>query len=216
MTESDHAARRRGMVAEQLRARGIRDAQLLRAFETVPRHLFVPPELAANAYQDRPLAIGQGQTISQPYMVALMLERLLIETGAPYLDVGTGSGYQAALLAELGVRVWSVERITQLADTARANLARAGYSSVTVAEGDGSGGWIEQAPYMGIVVAAAAPHPPPALVEQLAIGGTLVVPVGDRNHQQLAVVTRRQSGVEDRREVECAFVPLIGSGGFAN
>ncbi len=204
------------MVAEQLRARGIGDPEVLRAFESVPRHRFVPVELEEQAYQDRPLSIGDGQTISQPYMVALMLERLGLERGARCLDVGTGSGYQAALLAELGGQVRSIERIPRLAASARATLGDAGYGAVTVVVGDGSLGFVEAAPYDRIVVAAAAPRPPAELVAQLAVGGRLVIPVGDRTGQRLAVITRGTSGIEERRDIECAFVPLLGACGWAS
>ena len=201
-------------LARLLARRGIRDERVLAAIASVPRESFVPDELRPQAYADRALPIGKGQTISQPYMVATIAAALELRGGERVLDVGTGSGYQAAVLAELAAEVVSIERVPELAEQARATLARAGYENVDVCVGDGTLGVPERAPYDGIAVAAAAPSPPEALYEQLAPGGRLVVPVGTRNDQWLEVVTRSGHGPDRRRTVPCRFVPLLGSEGF--
>ena len=197
-----------------LARRGIRDQRVLAAFAAVPRELFVPVELAHEAYADRALPIGQGQTISQPFMVATIAAALELRGGERVLDVGTGSGYQAAILAELAAEVVSIERMPELAARARETLARAGYENIEVREGDGTLGVPDRAPFDGIAVAAAAPAVPEALYEQLAPGGRVVVPVGTRNDQWLEVVTRGAHGPDRRRTVPCRFVPLLGSEGF--
>ena len=197
-----------------LARRGIRDQRVLAAVAAVPRELFVPAELAAEAYADQALPIGRGQTISQPFMVATIAAALELEGGERVLDVGTGSGYQAAILAELAAEVVSIERVPELAAEAGEALARAGYSNVEVRVGDGTLGVPDRAPFDGIAVAAAAPAVPAALYEQLAPGGRVVVPVGTRNDQWLHVVTRSADGPERRRTVPCRFVPLLGSAGF--
>ena len=202
------------MVERQLRGRGIEDERVLAALERVPRELFVPPESREAAYADNALAIGRGQTISQPYMVARICEELRLRGGERVLDVGAGSGYQAAVLAELAAEVVAVEVIPALAEQARANLAAAGYERVAVVVGDGSLGWPERAPYGGIAVAAAAPRVPPALYEQLEPGTRLVVPVGARGDQELQVVEKRDGGPAVVRSVPCRFVPLVGEEGF--
>jgi protein-L-isoaspartate(D-aspartate) O-methyltransferase len=208
-------AERHAMVERQLRARGIADERVLAAMERVPRELFVPLELQRRAYADAALPIGEGQTISQPYMVARICEELGLHGAERVLDVGTGSGYQAAVLAELAGEVHSIERIAALADRARELLDAAGYGDrVHVHLGDGSRGLPEQAPFAAIAVAAAAPHPPEALYEQLEVGGRLVVPVGNRWEQLLQVVVRTPEGPAVLRTVPCRFVPLIGAGGF--
>ncbi len=201
-------------LAKLLARRGIRDERVLAAFASVPRELFVPERLRRHAYADRALPIGSGQTISQPFMVATMLEALALE-GGRVLDVGTGSGYQAALLAELADDVVTIERVPELAEQARATLEGAGYGSVDVRVGDGTLGVAERAPYDGIVVAAAAPSAPGALYDQLAPAGRLVVPVGTRRDQWLEVVERREAGPRRWRTVPCRFVPLLGAEGFA-
>ena len=202
-------------LAEQLARRGIGDPRVLAAFAKVPRELFVPLELRHQAYADRALPIGSGQTISQPFMVATIVAALALEGDERVLDVGTGSGYQAAILAELAAEVVTIERVPELAERARATLAEAGYGSVDVRVGDGTLGVPDRAPYGGIAVAAAAPAIPEALYAQLAAGGRLVVPVGSRDDQWLEVVVRGEHGPERARSVPCRFVPLLGSEGFA-
>ena len=203
------------MVERQLRDRGIADARVLAAMESVPRELFVLPDLRDRAYDDAALPIGEGQTISQPYMVARICEELALEGGERVLDVGTGSGYQAAVIAELAGEVHSVERIPALADRARAALAAAGYGDrVHVHVGDGTLGLSAHAPYAAIAVAAAAPEVPAALYEQLEPGGRLVVPVGGRWEQLLDVVVRSPDGPLVAHTVPCRFVPLVGEEGF--
>jgi len=213
-SQPEEAAERRRMVERQLRRRGIADERVLEAMARVPRELFVPAGAVRDAYADAALPIGRGQTISQPYMVARICEELRLEGDERVLDVGTGSGYQAAVLAELAAEVVTIEVIPELAEQARANLAAAGYDRVEVVVGDGSMGYPEQAPYDGIAVAAAAPDVPPALYEQLAPGGRLVVPVGGRAGQELQVVEKREDGAQVARSVPCRFVPLVGEGGF--
>jgi len=206
---------RGSMVERQLRDRGIADARVLAAMERVPRELFVLPDLRDRAYDDAALPIGEGQTISQPYMVARICEELALEGGERVLDVGTGSGYQAAVIAELAGEVHSVERIPALADRARAARAAAGYGDrVHVHVGDGTLGLSAHAPYAAIAVAAAAPEVPAALYEQLEPGGRLVVPVGGRWEQLLEVVVRSPDGPLVAHTVPCRFVPLVGEEGF--
>ena len=206
--------KRVAMVGEQLRNRGIRDARVLAAMERVPRHLFVPEGKQHEAYEDHPIIIGERQTISQPYIVGAMLQALSIQPQDSVLEVGTGSGYQTALLAELAARVISLERFESLAMHARELLQSLRYSNVTIITGDGSEGYSPAAPYDAIVVAAAAPQVPPALLEQLAEGGRMIVPVGTSEEQQLELI-RKIAGTTYRKLLEgCRFVPLIGCGGF--
>lgn len=209
---------RQRMVHSQLRARGISDPRVLAAMGAVPRHLFVPLDERCSAYQDAPLPIGRGQTISQPYMVARMTELLaLADTAASaiqVLEVGTGSGYQAAVLAQLASEVWSIERFPDLAREARSLLHSLGYGNIHVVVGDGTLGLAEQAPFDGIVVTAASPSVPPALVDQLREGARLVIPVGDRDIQWLQVVTRTAAGAVTHDVLECRFVPLVGEQGY--
>jgi protein-L-isoaspartate(D-aspartate) O-methyltransferase len=202
------------MVARQLRRRGIQDERVLDAMGGVPRELFVREGDREHAYDDAPLAIGHGQTISQPYMVALICEVAAIREGDRVLDIGTGSGYQAAVLAELGADVHTVERIPELAEQARANLGAAGYDGVQVHVGDGSLGLPQEAPFDAIAVAAAAPGFPHALYEQLTPRGRLVVPVGGPEGQRLELVVRSPEGPAVVRSVPCRFVPLVGAQGF--
>ncbi len=204
----------REQMLARLRRSGIADARVLAAMATVLRELFVPARLRSRAYADAALPIGFGATISQPAMVARICEELRLEGGRRVLDVGTGSGYQAAVLAELADEIVGLERVPELVVRARAALAAAGYDRVEVREGDGTLGVPERAPFDGIAVAAAAPKPPPALVAQLAPGGRLVVPVGTRHDQRLQVVVRTERGAEVVRSVPCRFVPLVGEGGF--
>jgi protein-L-isoaspartate(D-aspartate) O-methyltransferase len=202
------------MVERQLRARGIADERVLTAFERVPRHRFVPPDRRWAAYEDEPLPIGLGQTISQPYMVARMTELLELTKVSRVLEVGTGSGYQAAILGELAGEVWSIERHEALARMAGAILEELGAANVHVVVGDGSLGLPERAPYDGIVVTAAAPFIPPALRSQLADGGLLVIPVGDTWNQWLTVLRRAGDTFREANVLGCRFVPLIGEEGY--
>ncbi|HXZ56687.1 MAG TPA: protein-L-isoaspartate(D-aspartate) O-methyltransferase [Gaiellaceae bacterium] len=202
------------MVGRQLRARGIGDEEVLRAMGRVPRELFVPETERPRAYDDAALPIGHGQTISQPYMVAVIVEALAVRPGLRVLDVGAGSGYQAAVLADLGAEVVTIERIPELADQARVNLVAAGYDGVEVVVGDGTLGWPERAPYDGIAVAAAAPALPQTLYEQLRADGRLVVPVGGPRAQRLEVIVRSPEGPAVIHSVPCRFVPLVGVEGY--
>ncbi len=202
------------MVVEQLEARGIDDARVLDAMRKVPREAFTDADDCRRAYDDIPVQIGWGQTISQPYMVALICQEAAVRTGQRVLDVGTGSGYQAAVLAELGGEVHTIERIDELAERAREKLHDAGYDDVTVHLGDGSLGLREHGPFDAITVAAAAPEPPPTLYEQLVEGGRLVVPIGDRAAQRLEVVVRSPEGPAVVHSVPCRFVPLVGEEGY--
>jgi protein-L-isoaspartate(D-aspartate) O-methyltransferase len=202
------------MVDEQLRGRDIANERVLAAMERVPRELFVPPDLRDRAYEDVALPIGSGQTISQPYMVARIVEELGLDGDEKVLDVGTGSGYQAAVLAQLGEQVHSIERIPELAEQARRNFEAAGVDNVAVHVGDGSRGLPQEAPFDAIAVAAAAPEFPQALYEQLKTGGRLVVPVGRRQGQRLEVIVRSPEGPAVLRSVPCRFVPLVGEEGF--
>jgi protein-L-isoaspartate(D-aspartate) O-methyltransferase len=202
------------MVDAQLRRRGIRDERVLAAMERVPREAFVPESLRHEAYADGALPIGHDATISQPYMVAAICELLGLGGGERVLDVGTGSGYQAAVLAELAMEVVTIERIPELAASARGALAAAGYERVEVRVGDGTLGVPGRAPFDAIAVAAAAPDLPPALYEQLRPGGRIVVPIGRKRAQRLELVVRSPEGPAVLRSVPCRFVPLLGAGGF--
>jgi protein-L-isoaspartate(D-aspartate) O-methyltransferase len=207
-------AQRRSMVESQLRARGIRDERVLAAMLHVPRHEFVSGDYRDQVYEDHPIPIGEGQTLSQPYIVAIMLEALTLQPSGVVLEVGTGSGYQTALLSELTREVYSVERHASLARTAQATLARLGYTNVEVLLGDGSHGLPGRAPVDAIVVSAAAPQIPPPLFEQLREGGRIVIPVGPAHAQELQLV-RKHGGQPVVTNLEgCRFVPLIGSEGY--
>jgi protein-L-isoaspartate(D-aspartate) O-methyltransferase len=204
------------MIERQLRRRGISDERVLAAMARVPRELFVPEKLRAYAYDDGALPIGHGQTISQPFVVATICTLLQLSGDERVLDVGTGSGYQAAVLAELAAEVVTIERIADLAEEARARLGDAGYGDVEVRVGDGSLGVPDRAPFRGIAVAAAAPTVPPALYEQLTEGGRLVVPRGSRWGQELVLVERTPDGPVVRTSIPVRFVPLLGDEGFAD
>jgi protein-L-isoaspartate(D-aspartate) O-methyltransferase len=210
----DPVSSRHLMVTQQLRGRDIRDDRVLEAMRVVPRERFVPEPLRARAYEDAALPIGAGQTISQPYMVAAICQALSLRGGEVVLDVGTGSGYQAAVLAELADEVHTIERVPELADGARRALAEAGYDRVHVHVGDGTLGLPEEAPFDAIAVAAAAPAIPESLYEQLAPFGRLVLPVGSRRGQELQLVVRSPEGPATIRSVPCRFVPLLGAEGF--
>ena len=210
----DLAERRARMVEDQLRGRGIRDERVLAAMGKVPRERFVAPEYAREAYADSPLPIGEGQTVSQPYMVAAMVEALEVHPSDRLLEVGTGTGYEAAVLAELAAEVWTIERHAELADKASETLEELGYGNVHVICGDGSLGLPEQAPFDKIVVAAGAPQAPPSLIAQLAEGGVVVVPVGNRVDQQLQVARKVGGQMVTTRHVQCCFVPLVGAEGW--
>ena len=204
----DPARARERMVRDQIEARGVTDPRTLAALRKVERHRFVPPEVAALAYADHPLEIGDGQTISQPYIVAVMSEAIRLRGGEKVLEVGTGSGYQAAVLAEMGAQVYSMEIVPALARRARATLAQLGYGAVEVREGNGWAGWPEEAPFDAIVVTAAPPTVPEALKRQLRDGGRLVIPVGD-DVQELLLVTRHGARFEEKRLLTVRFVPLV-------
>jgi protein-L-isoaspartate(D-aspartate) O-methyltransferase len=203
------------MVRLQLENRDIRDTRLLEAMRRVPRHLFAPAEARGSAYEDHPIPIGRRQTMSQPYMVAFMTQALELRGPERVLEIGTGSGYQAAVLAELCAEVFTVERLLPLAEAARAALAGLGYDNVHVRAGDGSGGWRERAPFDRIIVTAAAPSVPETLCRQLADNGILVLPVGPMERAQELVIARRTgSSMGYQRTIGCRFVPLIGLWGF--
>lgn len=206
------ARARRRMVAEQIVARGVRDPRVVAAMGRVPRHLFVPERLRDEAYADHPVPIGQGQTISQPYIVAFMVEALGLAPGARVLEVGTGSGYQAAVLAESGYEVFTVEIRPKLALEAEGALRRLGFTAVHVRHGDGSLGWPEEAPFDGIVGAAAPRTLPPALIEQLAHDGRIIMPVGGEV-QDLWRYQRTPGGLRGEELLPVRFVPMTGSGG---
>src|SRR5579862_5130695 len=209
----DTASARELMVASQLHARGISDARVLQAMLRVPRDQFVAEEYRLKAYDDHPLPIGGGQTISQPYIVALMLESLQLKPTDKVLEVGTGSGYVTALLAELAAQVFSIERHESLANEAKELLARMGYTNVKVIVGDGSRGFAEGAPYDRIIVSAAAPEVPPDLIAQLAEGGRMILPVGSGESQQLQLIHMRNGEPQTVSREPCRFVPLVSARG---
>jgi len=205
------------MVDSQIRSRGIRDERLMKVMERVPRHLFVDEALRDQAYNDSPLPIDERQTISQPYIVALMTEALALKGHEKVLEIGTGSGYQTALLAELAERVFSIERIAFLASRARKMLDSLNYYNVAIRIGDGSYGWKEEAPFDAIIVTAGAPDIPKTLIEQLAVGGGLVIPVGSRHSQTLIKATRLSEDIQDLKKDNlggCRFVDLVGDYGW--
>ena len=207
------AAKRQLMVAQQLKARDITDPRVLTAMGTVPRHRFVPEDLISQAYADHPLPIGSGQTISQPYIVALMTQWAEVKPGDKVLEVGTGSGYQAAILAELTDRVFSIELLPELAEAARARLRDLGYGRVQVKSGDGYQGWPEEAPFDAILVTATAPEVPPAMKQQLKEGGRLIIPVGPPGSVQELLLLRKVKGeLKEEQRVPVLFVPLVKPG----
>jgi protein-L-isoaspartate(D-aspartate) O-methyltransferase len=205
---------RRSMVEKQLRARGIKDDRVLAAMALVPRHEFVPEELRDKAYADTPLAIGEDQTISQPFMVAIMTQELMLRPTDVVLEIGTGSGYQAAVLSRLVSKVYSIERHQRLACLAYATLRKIGYHNITVLCGDGSRGFPEEASFDGILVTAGAPEIPKALLDQLVESGRLVIPVGQKPVQMCKRITKRTGRFETHDITGCVFVPLIGKFGW--
>ena len=209
-------AQRRWMVDSQLRKRGIRDLRVLDAMSRVPRHEFVAEQFRSQAYHDHPIPIGEGQTISQPFIVARMLEVLNLAASDVVLEVGTGSGYQTALLSELTEQTYSVERSESLARAAEQTLTRLGYTNIEISTGDGSAGLPEKGPFDAVVVSAAAPQIPPSLAEQLREGGRMVIPVGPSHSQELLLVRKRNGNSEITRLEACRFVPLIGTQGYAS
>jgi protein-L-isoaspartate(D-aspartate) O-methyltransferase len=214
MPASDFAVSRRRMVEDQLYARGIQDPHVLRIMGAIPRHLFMDPTFASRAYSDHALPIGQDQTISQPYMVALMTQALALTGEEKVLEIGTGSGYQTAILAELADRVFTIERIAQIGAQAKERLTAMGYNNIVFRIGDGSLGWRDMAPFDRVIVTAGAPRVPAFLEEQLAPGGRCVVPVGESENQMLILVSRTGEGLVERVLCACSFVPLIGREGF--
>jgi len=205
------------MVETQIKARGIRDERVLKAMETIPRHLFVDEGLIEQAYSDSPLPIGEHQTISQPYIVALMTEALELKGGEKVLEIGTGSGYQTAILADLADRVFSIERVASLAARARKILDKLNFYNVAIRVGDGSYGWREESPFDGIIVTAAAPDVPRHLLDQLAVGGRMVIPIGGREVQTLYQLIRSRENPQEIIKEDlggCRFVSLIGESGW--
>lgn len=200
---------RERMVLQQIETRGVKDAAVLAAMRSVPRHRFVPDDYREASYQDSPLPIGESQTISQPYIVALMSELLEVKPGDKVLEIGTGSGYQAAVLAAMGVEVYTVEIRQGLCERAEVTLAELGYDNAHVRCGDGYGGWPEQAPFAGVIVTAAPDRIPEPLIDQLAVGARMVIPLGDF-YQQLMVIKKTDDGVEERSVIPVRFVPMTG------
>jgi protein-L-isoaspartate(D-aspartate) O-methyltransferase len=212
--EGDSYGGYRSQLVEVLQRKGVRDLAVLRAIRTIPRHLFVPESVRHNAYDDAALPIGSGQTISQPYVQARYLELVGLTGKEKVLEIGTGSGYQTALLALLASMVFSVERVAPLAQRAKTALAASGIRNVTILVGDGTLGWRPFAPYDSILVSAASPEIPAPLVEQLAVGGRMVIPLGDREAQTLTLVERQQEGIRTSTIGDVRFVPLVGEFGF--
>ena len=208
-TEDRYEDQRRRMVSSQIERRGVRDEKVLEAMRTVPRHLFIPMRERNYAYSDGPLSIGKGQTISQPYIVAFMTELLGLKGGEKVLEIGTGSGYQAAVLAEIVEKVYTIEIVDSLCESARELLTGMGYGNVEVRCGDGYKGWPEQAPFDAVIVTAAPDHVPEPLKEQLKVGGRLVLPLG-RGFQELQVITRTEDGYETEHSLPVRFVPMTG------
>jgi protein-L-isoaspartate(D-aspartate) O-methyltransferase len=207
---------RQRMVEDQLRARDIVDERVLETMAKVPREAFVGDALKGRAYEDSPLPIGEEQTISQPFMVALMTELLQLKGSEKILEIGTGSGYQTAILAELAEKVFTIERNFNLSRHARSTLEQLGYTNILFQVGDGTIGWSEFAPYDRILVTAGAPEIPSSLVKQLTVGGIMVTPVGDRFHQDLKIIVKTEDRIETRSGGGCVFVPLIGREGWKN
>ena len=214
MRKNRYEQQREAMVATQIEGRGVKDPRVLAAMRKIPRHIFVQEALWERAYDDHPLPIGEGQTISQPYMVAVMTEALKLKGEEKILEIGTGSGYQTAILAELSEQVFTIERIDLLTKMARRNLDRLGYTNVVFRTGDGTIGWQDQAPFDGILVTAGAPTVPRYLFEQLAENGRMVVPIGGMHGQELMLVRKKDGQPIKTRYFGCVFVPLIGKDGW--
>jgi protein-L-isoaspartate(D-aspartate) O-methyltransferase len=210
----DYPVARARMVKEQLLMRGVTDERVLRAMSIVPRHLFVDQGFWPRAYSDHPLPIGEKQTISQPYIVGMMCQELGPGDSARVLEIGTGSGYQTAVLAVMGVTVYTIERFEDLSKHAQRILKKLGIGGINFKIADGTVGWVEEAPFDRIIVTAGSPSVPDELVDQLAIGGRLVIPVGDRNAQRLTVIEKGEKYLEKRDAGDCAFVPLVGRKGW--
>jgi len=202
------------MIREQLEDRGIDDPDLLQAFRANPRHLFVPESQKGAAYSDRPLPIGEGQTISQPYIVALMTENLSVRPEDRVLEIGTGSGYQTAILAELAKEVYTIERKRELKERAKVIHEQLGLSNITYRVGDGTRGWAENAPYDRIIGTGSVPTIPKSLIDQLAVNGRLVIPVGGQRQQRLVLLIKKEEEIEKRKKSYCSFLPLIGEEGW--
>ncbi|HEY5532105.1 MAG TPA: protein-L-isoaspartate(D-aspartate) O-methyltransferase [Candidatus Anoxymicrobiaceae bacterium] len=202
------------MVEHQIKARGVHDPRVLEAMRRIPRHLFVPEPNKPRAYEDKPLPVGEGQTISQPYIVGWMTELLRLDGHETVLEIGTGTGYQAAILGILARKVYTMERLEPLAKSARRRLEKLGFKNIEVTVGDGSKGFPEHAPYHGIIVTAGSPQVPQALVEQLADGGRLVIPVGTSSMQMLTIVEKHGDTISSTEKGSCVFVPLVGKYGW--
>ncbi|MDY6863895.1 MAG: protein-L-isoaspartate(D-aspartate) O-methyltransferase [Thermodesulfobacteriota bacterium] len=214
--KDDWEIKRLNMVESQLKNRGIKDINVLKIMSTVPREEFVPENLKDSAYDDCPLSIGKGQTISQPYMVAVMTESLALTGKEKVLELGTGSGYQTAVLCHLARRVFSIERIPELADQSEEKLKKLGYKNFEIKTGNGTLGWDEEAPFDCIIVTAGSPRAPDSLKYQLEEGGRLVIPIGNRYSQTLFRITRRMDSFIEEEFTQCIFVPLIGKYGWGN
>ncbi|MBI1869679.1 MAG: protein-L-isoaspartate(D-aspartate) O-methyltransferase [Chlamydiae bacterium] len=212
--EDKYIKQRERMVDDQLIARGIKEIRVLDVFRSIPRHLFVNESYRSQAYEDWPIPIGEGQTISQPYIVAVMLELLKLRGHERVLEVGTGSGYQTALLATLGCEVYTIERIPSLQESVKTILKNLGLQNIYFKVGDGSQGWEEYGPYAGIIVSAGAPETPQPLLDQLEEGGRLVIPLGERSSQRLMTFTRKGQGFVQKDVMGCVFVPLLGDQGW--
>jgi len=205
---------KKSMIDSQLKSRGISSFELLRAMSVVPREKFVSSEFIEAAYNDGPLSIGSGQTISQPYMVAMMTEALMLRKNDKVLEIGTGSGYQAAVLQEISSHIYSIERINSLAENAKALLGSLGYSDIKIKVGDGTSGWKEEAPFDAIIVTSGSPSVPETLMSQLSDGGRMIIPVGSMSHQHIIKITRTEGTFNKEELLSCVFVPLIGEHGW--
>ena len=207
-------AKKKSMIDSQLKSRGISSFEVLRAMSVVPREKFVSSEFIEAAYNDGPLSIGSGQTISQPYMVAMMTEALMLRKNDKVLEIGTGSGYQAAVLQEISSHIYSIERINSLAENAKALLGSLGYSDIKIKVGDGTLGWPEEEPFDAIIVTSGSPSVPETLMSQLSDGGRMIIPVGSKRHQRIIRITRTKGNFNKEELLSCVFVPLIGEHGW--